>query len=118
MSDQYPPSNPYQGPYPTPGGGPYAAPPEHQHATLILVLGVLGLALCQLIGPVAWVMGHRARKEIAASRGTLGGHTQVTVGWVLGIVSTLLLVLSLVIVGAFIVIAIIGAGATAPGTSI
>lgn len=114
MSNQ-PPENPYQQPYPPPGGAPYAyAPPDHPQATLVLVLGILGLALCQVLGPVAWVMGHRARREIAASGGTVGGHTQVTVGWALGIVATVLLVLSIVAIVTILVIAMIGVGTSAP----
>lgn len=115
MSDQQPP-NPYQPPYPPPGGAPYA-PPEHPQATLVLVLGILGLALCQVLGPVAWVMGHRARKEIAASGGTIGGNTQVTVGWALGIAATLLLVLSIVVLVVIVAIAMIGIGTTATTTT-
>jgi Na+/H+-translocating membrane pyrophosphatase len=91
----YHPNHPNQPPS-TPGppgqpGVPYV-PPEHPQATTVLVLGILGLALCQLIAPVAWFMGSRARREIAESRGRLGGGTQVTIGWALGLAGTLLMI--------------------------
>ncbi|SUA74038.1 Uncharacterised protein [Nocardia otitidiscaviarum] len=88
--------------YPAYGYGP---PPDHPQATTIMVLGILGLVFCQLLGPVAWIMGSKARREIDASGGTLGGRSSVTAGYVCGIVATCLMLLYF----AFIVIAI-GAG--------
>lgn len=113
MSEQ-PPQNPYQ-PHQPPGpGGPWGPPPpDHPQATLILILGILGVVLCQVIGPVAWVMGGRARREIEAARGTMGGHTLVTVGWALGIVGTVLLALSIIAGIAVLAIALIGIGTSA-----
>ena len=32
--------------------------PEQSQATTILVLGILGLILCQVLAPFAWVMGN------------------------------------------------------------
>ncbi|QYJ02660.1 hypothetical protein KUV85_09935 [Nocardioides panacisoli] len=102
MSEQ-PPQNPYQPP--AGPGGPWGPPPsEHPQATLILVLGVLGITLCQLLGPVALVMGGRARKEIEAAQGTIGGSTQVTVGWALGIAGTIILAITVLVFAAAIVI--------------
>ncbi|MCP9622326.1 DUF4190 domain-containing protein [Nocardia otitidiscaviarum] len=80
--------------YPAYGYGP---PPDHPQATTILVLGILGLVLCQLLGPVAWIMGSKARREIDASGGTLGGRGNVTAGYVCGIVATCLMLLYFVI---------------------
>lgn len=71
---------------------------EHPQATTVLVLGVLGLFL-GVTGPFAWVIGHRARAETAVGR--YAPSTSLTVGWVLGIITTfyLLLVVTLVFVG-------------------
>ena len=57
----------------------------------MLVLGVLGLVTCGLIGPFAWVMGKRTMREIDASHGTIGGRGAANAGYILGIVATVLL---------------------------
>jgi hypothetical protein len=64
---------------------------------MALVLGVLGLLLCQILGPVAWAIGRRAVAEIDASNGTLGGRGAAQAGMVMGIISTVLLGLALVV---------------------
>ena len=58
------------------------------------LLGILGVVLCQVLGPFAWVIGKRTLGEIDASHGRLGGRGQAQAGYVLGIVGTVLLVLS------------------------
>ena len=111
-----PAQNPYApySPIPNPYGGaqsqpvgywPGATPPDHPQATTVLILGAVGLIACQLIGPVAWVMGSRVRREIAASGGTMGGGQQAQIGWILGIVASSLLILSVLGFLLFVVIA-------------
>jgi len=86
---------PGDGPPPPPYG--YAPfPPDHPQSVTVLVLGILSLLFCQLLGPVAWVMGHRAVREIDEAQGRLGGRSQAQLGMVLGIVGTALLGLALV----------------------
>ncbi|WP_323791703.1 DUF4190 domain-containing protein [Nocardioides sp.] len=92
---------PPQNPYGAPQYGGYQPPRDHPQATTILVVGILALVLCQLAGPFAWVMGGKARKEIQASNGQIGGLQQVTIGWILGIVSTALLILGVVVAVVF-----------------
>jgi len=78
---------------------PYAGPPpNHAQATTVLVLGILGLVVCGIMGPVAWTMGNRVVREIDASGGALGGRTEANVGRILGIVATALIVVGLVLV--------------------
>lgn len=72
---------------------PTGNPVEHPHATTVLILGVLGLLCCGILGPIAWVMGKRALNQIEWSQGTIGGRSQILVGYVLGIVATVLMVL-------------------------
>ncbi|MGW4244096.1 hypothetical protein [Nocardia sp. NPDC004722] len=99
-------------PQPTPGYYPqyYGAPqPDHPQAVIVLVLGIMSLVFCQLLGPVAWVMGTRARKEIQASGGAIGGSGMVTAGWICGIVSSSLMI---VVVVGFVLLAVIGAVAS------
>ena len=91
---QYPPAPP-----------PFNAPrPDHPQTTTILVLGICGLVLCQVLGPFAWSMGNRALREIDASQGQLGGRDTVNVGRILGMVATALLVLGILALVFFLVL--------------
>jgi uncharacterized membrane protein YjgN (DUF898 family) len=82
------------------------ANPYESKSTTILVLGILGLVLCQICGPIAWVMGNNLKKEAAAAGYPEPG--QCKAGRICGIISTVLLALAVVI----IIIAIIGAAAS------
>lgn len=104
---------PYGGPADGPAGGPArqgpyqpypVRPPDHPQATTVLVLGILGLALCQILGPFAWSMGNRVLREIDASGGRLGSREQANIGRILGIVSTVLLIAG---VGFFVLVAVL-----------
>src|ERR671910_248379 len=54
-------------------------------ATASLILGICSLVVCGIIcGPLALVYGNKARKEIDASGGRLGGRRMATAGIVLG----------------------------------
>ncbi|GAB4582726.1 DUF4190 domain-containing protein [Nocardia sp. IFM 10818] len=66
---------------------------EHEYATTVLLLGVLSVFCCGILGPVAWVLGRRALNEIEASGGEYGGRVQVVVGYVLGIVGTIFMII-------------------------
>jgi hypothetical protein len=90
----YPPQPPYG--TPPPYGYGYPVPPNHPQATTILVLGILGCVCCSPCGPFAWVMGHRALKEIDSSGGTVGGRGRVLAGYICGIIATVLLILGVV----------------------
>ena len=95
---------------------PYGAPaPNHPQTTTILILGILGLVLCQVLGPFAWSMGNKALREIDASQGQLGGRDTVNIGRILGMVSTGLLVLGVLALGAFLVL---GVAMTVGSTSV
>jgi len=97
---QYPPTPP-----------PYNAPRDHPQTTTILILGILGLAVCQILGPFAWSMGNKALREIDSSNGQLGGRDTANVGRILGIIGTAILVLGVVVVLFFIVLGIYSASA-------
>jgi hypothetical protein len=110
---------PYQGQYQQPGQ-PYGQPypygypvaQDHPKAVTAMVLGILGLVMCQLVSPFAWAMGKRTLAEIDASGGRLGGRGQAQTGFVLGIVGTVLLgvgLLFLVIYFVFVVLVFGGA---------
>lgn len=108
-----PPGQPPYGDYPPNqyGQPPFAgfAQPDHQQAVLVLVLGILGLVLCQLISPVAWVMGNRVVAEIDASNGQIGGRGTANAGRICGIVGTMLIILGFVVTIGAIAVILIGA---------
>lgn len=68
----------------------------------MLVLGILGIVVCGVCGPFAWSMGLRAEREMRAQPGRWSGDTEVTVGKILGIVSTGLLGLTAAVVLVFV----------------
>ncbi|MEC3920484.1 DUF4190 domain-containing protein [Nocardia sp. CDC160] len=100
----YNPGYPQSGPgyYPQ---GYYGAPaPDHPQAVVVLILGIMSLVFCQLLGPVAWIMGGKARREIQDSGGAIGGSGMVTAGWICGIVSSALLILAVLFIVLMIVV--------------
>ncbi|MEU6564466.1 DUF4190 domain-containing protein [Nocardia nova] len=92
----------YWGSLPEP---PTGNPVEHPHATTVLLVGVLSLFCCGALGPVAWVMGKRALDEIEMSGGTIGGRSQIMVGYIVGIVGTFMMVL---VAGIFLLMLLAG----------
>ena len=111
---QTPPPPPGQPPNYPPnqyGAQPYGGfgVPDHQQAVLVLILGILGLVICQVIAPVAWVMGNRVVAEIDASNGQVGGRSTANAGRICGIVGTVLLGLALLVTVAAVVIVLIAA---------
>jgi hypothetical protein len=99
--------SPYEGsPYQASFGGTtpygmasYSAPPvQHPQATLALILGILGLAVCPFVGIAALLIGNKARKQIDAAPGQFAGRGMATAGFVMGIVSVALVVLMVLIV--------------------
>ncbi len=79
------------------------------NATLILVLGILGVLCCNLLGPVAWYMGRQELAAIAA--GTLPATNEGTAkaGMILGIIGTAFLVFGLLWIFFFGGMAVLGA---------
>jgi hypothetical protein len=81
-------------PPPAPGyGSPYGSPYggyEHPQGTTILVLGILSLVVCQLLGPVAWVMGNNAIAEIDRNPMAYTNRGTVQAGRICGIIATAL----------------------------
>lgn len=91
---------------------PYGLPPEHPSAMTVLILGILGFFV-GVTGPIAWIMGSKARKEVKAEPGRYRDGGMLQVGWILGIVTTALMIVGLifgVIYIVFIVAIIAGTG--------
>lgn len=81
------------------------------NAPLILVMGILGLLVCQVFGVVAWVMGNSHREECRR----LGRQPEqlAEVGRILGMVSVALLAFA--IVAMFVGMALFGLTAASFG---
>ncbi|MGA8846403.1 MAG: DUF4190 domain-containing protein [Nocardioides sp.] len=106
MSEQFSPPPPPHEPYPygAPSYGGYQPVRDHPQAALVLVLGIVSVFV-GVVGPVAWYLGAKAKREIEASGGRIGGLQQVTVGWILGIIMSILLLIGL----AFFLVVALGA---------
>ncbi|WNJ58982.1 DUF4190 domain-containing protein [Nocardia seriolae] len=102
--------------YPQPAPGYYpqpyygAPPPDHPQAVVVLILGIMSLVFCPLLGPVAWIMGGSARRELTRSQGAIGGSGMVTAGWICGIIASAGMILLLL----FIVFAVIAGSGGSP----
>ncbi len=106
------PAGPYGSPYGvSPTGVPWGPPPDHPKAATVLILGILSFALCQVLAPFAWVIGRRTLREIDASGGRWGARSQVQVGYVLGIVGSILLALG-VLLGVVYLVVLVAAVST------
>jgi ABC-type Fe3+ transport system permease subunit len=92
-------------------GTPYYGPPpgSDSNDTIILVLGILGLVVCQLLGPVAWVMGKRRLEECRQRGWPDPGLAKA--GWILGIIATVYVAFLLLIGVVFLFVALV-AGTT------
>jgi hypothetical protein len=101
-----PPPPAYQSPYGGYGGG-Y----EHPQGTTILVVGILSLVVCQLLGPVAWVMGNNAIAEIDRNPSAYTNRGTVQAGRICGIVASAIMILTVVII-LFAVIVAAGASSS------
>ncbi|CAN5591562.1 hypothetical protein BH10ACT1_BH10ACT1_15250 [soil metagenome] len=90
----------------------YGGQREHPQGTTILVLGICSLVICGFLGPVAWVMGNNALKEIDANPSAYTNRGSVSAGRICGIITSVLMILGLVV----IVIAVIAAAGSGSST--
>jgi len=81
---------------PSYGGYGYPAQTEHPQGTTILILGILSIVCCGVLGPVAWVMGNNALKEIDAQPGRYSNRQIVQIGRILGIIGIVFLVITII----------------------
>lgn len=94
--------NPYQSPMAqTNFGGKFTEP--HRGA-LILILGLVGILACQPVAIAAWLMGGADMKKIRAGQMDPEGQNLTQVGYILGIIGSILFALTLVVWGVMIVI--------------
>jgi hypothetical protein len=57
------------------------------------VFGIVGLALCQLVAPLAWIRGSQALAEIDGAPGFATNRGMIEAGRICGIIGTVLLAL-------------------------
>jgi len=81
-------------------------------ATLILVLGILGLIVCGPLGIVAWVMGNGDLKDMAAGTMDPSGRSMTNAGRICGMIATILMIIAVVVLGLLFALGILGAVAT------
>ena len=94
----------YGGAAPVAYGQPYgAAPQEHPQGTLILVFGIIGI-FSGIFAPIAWYLGNKARREIAASGASFANESQINTGRMLGKVFTIIYIVFLVLTIIFTII--------------
>jgi uncharacterized BrkB/YihY/UPF0761 family membrane protein len=83
---------------------------EPHRGVMILVFGILGLMACFIFGIVAWVMGKGDLEKMKRGEMDREGEALTRVGYILGIVSTVL-VLVLFVIWLLVVVLAVGAGA-------
>ncbi len=92
--------------YPAPGYQAPAQPATSSNAVLSLVMGILSFFVCPFIlAIIAIVYGNKAKDEIAASNGAIGGSGMATAGRILGWVNIILGLLTVVFVVLFAIAA-------------
>ena len=77
-------------------------------ATLILVLGILGLVICGPLGIAAWIMGNGDLKEMDAGAMDPAGRSTTNAGRICGIIATILMILVVVACAAIFALGIAG----------
>lgn len=76
--------------------------PEQSQATTALVLGILGIVICGVLAPFAWVMGKNEVDAIDAGRRNPANRGTANAGKILGIVGTVLLAIGVIFLVLFI----------------
>jgi hypothetical protein len=63
---------------------------QQHRGALILVFGILGLLVCIIFAPIAWLLGNADLKEIREGRMDPSGEGLTNAGRILGIIGTVL----------------------------
>ncbi len=77
-------------------------------ATLILVLGILGLVICGPCGIAAWIMGNNDLKEMDAGTMDPSGRGQTQAGKICGIIASIFMIIGAVLGILFFALGVIG----------
>jgi hypothetical protein len=65
-------------------------------ATLILILGILGLVVCGPCGIAAWIMGNNDLKEMDAGTMDPSGRGQTQAGKICGIIACVFMIIGVI----------------------
>jgi hypothetical protein len=89
---------PYGQSSPAPYGQPYGgvATQEHPQGTMIFVLGIVGIFV-GVCAPIAWYLGTKTLREIAASGTSYSNVSQIRTGRMLGKVFTIVYIVFIVL---------------------
>jgi len=79
------------------GGG------EPHRGVLILVLGILSLMVCGVVGIAAWMMGKSDLEKMRLGQMDKEGESMTKVGYILGIVGTILFLLQILLAVVYVV---------------
>ena len=85
--------------------GPHGRVEPHR-GTLILVLGILGFVVCGFLGIAAWLMGKRDLELMKNGQMDKEGEALTRVGYILGLIETILMVVTFAVVLLMIVISV------------
>jgi len=80
---------------------------EPHRGTVILVLGILGLLVCQVCSIIAWVLANADLKKMAAGQMDPAGHGMTHAGKICGIVGVILAVVTVIFSIIFVVVYIL-----------
>jgi uncharacterized membrane protein YjgN (DUF898 family) len=76
-----------------------ASPPQQQssstQAITALVLGILGVVCCGVLAPIAWYLGNQEQKAIREGRSPAAGEGIAKAATILGMIGSILLILSI-----------------------
>ena len=70
---------------------------------MILVFGIIGI-FSGIFAPIAWYLGNKARREIAASGASYANESQINTGRMLGKVFTIIYIVFIVLTIIFTII--------------
>jgi hypothetical protein len=77
-----------------PGPGPYGTYQFTSRSGAVLTLGILSLAVCAIMGPIAWSMGSEELRRIDAGLAPPFGRGTTQAGRICGIIGTSFLILA------------------------
>ena len=75
---------------------------------LILVFGILGITVCGIFGPIAWIMGNADLNEIRAGTMDPSGEQLTNIGRILGMIGTILIVFGMCLGVGFLLLGLSG----------
>lgn len=83
--------------------------PSSGQATTALILGIVSILCCQILGPVAWYLGHSELARIKAGQSSMAGEGTAKAGMILGIIGSVLCLLWILWILFFGGLALLGA---------